>query len=574
MRAKLKKQLQDIVMWSEEISLNMKLDDRPTGKFRAAKRDAEETIDLMNSLGTRAQNPYFGRIDFTFDSSIKHRFRGKKITFFIGKQSLLLKNSKITDWRTPIASIYYNFPKPTKNAFYKADNNIISGNLSCKHKIDIENATLQKVYDSSDISALVGSDPYLLKQLEKHSSTRLKDIISTIQSEQNAIISRDPDKDIIISGVAGSGKTSIAVHRLSWLLYNNKKLNPQQCLIVGPNALFLHYIQDILPETGSENVPQTTFQEWAYARLKGIITRENVQPSDTLSYKRSLLTHMSATEKLAQSLKKSRASPTLSTIASIYKKRFSIQTLTIDDLAPLVLLKTRLLGILPKEKVHYLVIDEVQDHTPSQILAMTQFADTGYRMVVGDIMQGIVNENGITAWDQLYDGIFKKEDTEFYTIRTSYRSTQEIIEYVNNILIKEGLPRNILPQPVLRHGPSPIIYNIIKLEEVLMKIPEIVRSESTQGRKNIAIIGPNEYISLFSKELTSLVSSLTIVNSGNDLYNGEPLISSIQLLKGLEFDAVIFVKTPKDISDDQRLKRFYTSCTRAMHTLHIINMES
>lgn len=541
------------------------------GVIKTAKKEedlANDAIEDMNLLSRISSSPYFGRIDFKFSSdSPIPRFRNQKYSFLVGKRGYELGDIKITDWRAPISSIYYNFPKETKNCFYKTDQQIINGELLLKRKVEIQDATLIDVYDGKELTSLVGSDPFLLNQLKKSSSTRLKDIISSIQAEQNKIISLEPDKEIIVQGVAGSGKTSIAVHRLSWLLYNYKEINPQQCLIVAPSEVFLHYIADILPEIGSENVPQTTFENWATHKLRHMINKDDYKRDAKTDKAKTTYQYMKKIEKLSKRLK-SKKSFSEKDILKEYQRYTHSKDITKTDLAPLVYLRFLIKGMIPSEEIQYLVVDEAQDHSEAEIYILKRYAMPGRVLLVGDLLQGIINPNGITDWEKLMDLMFNPHETEYFEIKTSYRSTQSIIKFVNKRLKKAKVPKNRLPQPVLRKGDPPEVFSSLEFDEMISKMKNIIENEQKLENKNIAVIAPKRHIDLLAKELTKQKVDHSILKDTNTLYEGGIVIGSVETFKGLEFDSVILLDLDYDNTKDS-LKRFYVGCTRAMHHLFV-----
>ncbi len=164
-------------------------------------------------------------------------------------------NMIVTDWRAPISTLYYD--RNIGSVDYHCPAGIIHGELLLKRNYKIDNGYLEKITDI-DVSAL---DEMLLEALEDKKDTKLKDIVSTIQSEQNEIIRADLAKSLIIQGVAGSGKTTIALHRIAYLIYTYQhRYTPDEFMIIAPNKLFLQYIEDMLPELGVEDVEQTTME--------------------------------------------------------------------------------------------------------------------------------------------------------------------------------------------------------------------------------------------------------------------------------------------------------------------------
>lgn len=221
--------------------------------------------DLLNSLLSQAElklinlnkgldKPYFARIDFTDSEG------GKKEVCYIGKVGVLDSDNKIitVDWRTPIASLYYD--SNVGPASYEAPKGIIKGTLDLKRQIEIEKGNLISVQDVDAVS----NDELLKPYLGVNADNRLKNIVSSIQCEQNAVIRENLRKNIIVQGVAGSGKTTVALHRIAYLVYNNRdKINPDQYMVIGPNKFFIDYISSVLPDLDVSNVPQLTFEELA-----------------------------------------------------------------------------------------------------------------------------------------------------------------------------------------------------------------------------------------------------------------------------------------------------------------------
>ena len=207
----------------------------------------------LNKVINAKNKPYFSRIDFKENGSSD----GKK--YYIGKLSLLKENNEplIIDWRAPIASIYYD--GRLGEVSYQTDTGTVIGELSLKRQFTIEDGELQDFFDV-DITT---NDDFLQAHLGAHADNRLKDIVSTIQAEQNKIIRADLEKPLIVQGAAGSGKTTIALHRIAYLIYTyEKNFTPENFMILAPNSLFLNYISEVLPELGVERVQQTTFTKF------------------------------------------------------------------------------------------------------------------------------------------------------------------------------------------------------------------------------------------------------------------------------------------------------------------------
>ena len=182
--------------------------------------------------------------------------------FYIGKISLLDNKTAypiIVDWRAPIANLYYE--GKIGNAEYECLGEKIKGEIFLKRQYIIENQELQKYVNIN----VTGNDELLQNALEEKADDRLKNIVATIQDEQNKIIRADINKPLIVQGVAGSGKTTIALHRIAYLIYNyEKEFKPEEFMIIAPTKFFLNYISNILPDLGVNDVKQYTFEDFAY----------------------------------------------------------------------------------------------------------------------------------------------------------------------------------------------------------------------------------------------------------------------------------------------------------------------
>ncbi len=248
------KKLHDVI--KEYRDLIFLYDKKMQSVSKTYKNDPILQENLLSYYGTQIRllnkyinNPYFGRIDFV-DSS------GKKEICYIGKVGILDndENPITVDWRAPISSLYYD--SSLGSAKYLSPNGLIEGNLELKRQFDIANGILKSYQDLT----AVANDELLKPYLSVSADNRLKNIVATIQSEQNHIIREDLKENIIIQGTAGSGKTTVALHRIAYLVYNEQK-NYQESsfLVIGPNAYFMDYISKVLPDLEVNAVGQKTF---------------------------------------------------------------------------------------------------------------------------------------------------------------------------------------------------------------------------------------------------------------------------------------------------------------------------
>lgn len=211
-------------------------------------------LRLRNLLTARSR-PYFARIDFHENE------KPAAERLYVGKMALIREEDQeliIVDWRAPVANLYYE--GRLGDASYQSPNGPIPGRLQLKRQFSIDEGKLKEIFDI-DITT---NDEFLQASLGANADNRLKEIVSTIQEEQNRVIRADMWRPLIVQGAAGSGKTTIALHRIAYLIYTYENtFKPENFMIIAPTKFFLNYISDVLPELGVEKTKQTTFEEFA-----------------------------------------------------------------------------------------------------------------------------------------------------------------------------------------------------------------------------------------------------------------------------------------------------------------------
>ncbi len=208
----------------------------------------EGLAKLLHVYHSAENSPYFGRIDFAETGDESRRI-------YIGRGGIIEENEVlVVDWRTPIANLYYDAqPGP---ASYLSPDGEIKGEMGLKRTYNIKNGELLDFYDAD----LITSDELLQEYLAKNADVVLRDIVATIQSDQNEIIRAEPWRNVIVQGVAGSGKTTVALHRISYLIFNADAKESRYC-ILGTNRMFLNYISGMLPDLGVESIRQSVLRE-------------------------------------------------------------------------------------------------------------------------------------------------------------------------------------------------------------------------------------------------------------------------------------------------------------------------
>ena len=223
----------------------------------------EEQFRLRKRFKKMQDSPFFGRVDFRYDGDEEAE------TFYIGIGNLSESAGSLPlvyDWRAPVSGLFYDYDKGS--ASYEAPSGIFEGEVISKWQYKIRKGKMLYEFES-DVKI---DDEILGAELGSNGEVQLKNIVRTIQKEQNEIIRNTKDKIMVIQGAAGSGKTSVALHRIAYLLYHDREnLKSSNVLILSPNGVFADYISHILPELGEENIREMSFDLFAYRELKDIV---------------------------------------------------------------------------------------------------------------------------------------------------------------------------------------------------------------------------------------------------------------------------------------------------------------
>ena len=224
-------------------------------------------IKSLHMYGKMKDSPYFAKVDFLFDGDDEPEQCYIGICNFSDEKGGM---PLVYDWRAPISSLFYDFDKG--RASYEAPMGLIEGEIVKKVQYKIKKGKLIYAVESD-----IKIDDDILKQaLSLNADAKLKNIVGTIQREQNSIIRNEKDRILIVQGGAGSGKTSVALHRIAYLLYRHRNdMQASQVLILSPNDIFADYISHILPELGEENIREMTFDDFAAKELRGIARFES-----------------------------------------------------------------------------------------------------------------------------------------------------------------------------------------------------------------------------------------------------------------------------------------------------------
>lgn len=237
--------------------------DNQQALFRQADANHEK-IQLKYRFEKMKDSPFFARVDFRYEDEEEAE------VFYIGIGNFAETAGTmplIYDWRAPVSSLFYDYDKG--EASYEAPAGRMEGEICSKWQYKIKNGKMLYGFESD----MKIDDSILQQELGSNGDVQLKNIVRTIQKEQNEIIRNTRDKILVIQGVAGSGKTSVALHRIAYLLYHDRKnLRSVNVLILSPNGVFADYISHILPELNEENIQEMSFDLFAYKELQEIVS--------------------------------------------------------------------------------------------------------------------------------------------------------------------------------------------------------------------------------------------------------------------------------------------------------------
>ncbi|PIR42284.1 hypothetical protein COV25_03805 [candidate division WWE3 bacterium CG10_big_fil_rev_8_21_14_0_10_35_32] len=635
----------------------------------ARQDDAVETIKIANRMmqsrdyifkrnyvkrmESQIQTPYFARIDFVMEDS------KQSLVIYIGKHSFLPKNivHRISDWRAPISSLYYNYQEPQKNVKYefdipikyqpwKIEHKLIKGDLNLRRNIDIVNQKISGIYDNNLRVDL------LSEAIKKKTGGVLEDIVKTIQAGQNEIIRSNPYKLNVIQGTAGSGKTTVAIHRISYLFYTFKdEIREDNTLLLSSSKILVNYVAKTLPELEIYSLTRNTllgliidifksnkldFKEinftkerngnWvdtdineinnkietfsnrykekihaelktkpyykefnierqllrmenrpAFYQLKSI--NENIKNEiselnegfgkGNLIISRKIETLTTATKEIDKILKAFKPIEVYDKFVGL--KKFDRKNIDIDEISIMYLLIDNLYG-LDQTKYKQVIVDEGQDLSLINYLAIKNLSEGLGITILGDLNQATEDEMGLKDWKDLEE-IFAKDDISYHEIKISYRTTKQIIELAKSILQKFPTFKH-LPEPFRREGENPKIINFKNKIDLLAQISKDIENiNSDNHQRSIGIIEPDtSELDNTAHLLKSLSINCILVDEKFEDFNssGTYLIPQ-SLVKGLEFDTVFIIDPNEKIFPKTPIgaKKLFVACTRSINRLFI-----
>jgi DNA helicase II / ATP-dependent DNA helicase PcrA len=507
--------------------------------------------------------PYFARIDF-------REKRRELESFYIGKFGLNDEDKTeevVIDWRAPIANLYYG--GTFGQAYYTSPMGIIEGELTLKRKFLIKDGNLVNIFDEGINELIVKTsaegnelvDEFLKVTLEENISKKLKDVVATIQKEQNEIIRAYKNKPIIIQGSAGSGKTTVALHRLAYLIYTyGNEPDNQNILVVAPNKLFLDYISDVLPNLGVQSVKQNTFEELCLEilRLKSKVITKDEKLSIIMEHSnQEEIKYISASSKVKGSL-------LYKSILDRYIKYIEVKDTDVEDITienyPLYTSKEikrlyiRDLSHLPIKKRKEEIKKYFKQKLKNRLLELEGIIDKDYNFKIMDIKankdlyEKEKREHIIKTYDERDEKkkalktLSSKVLKEFFDKWETIDLYKSYVELFNNIDIFSSITNGTIPEK---------LYEYIKrdlnnsLEKKLIDSDDLtaltylklkVEGINVESFMHIVIDEAQDY-SYFQLYLLSLISknkSMTIVGDlGQGIYNYKGIESWEKLIKNV-----------------------------------------
>lgn len=553
------------------------------------KNSLEQDVILLEFYGKNLaalmrlkENPYFGKVGFTYEEN------NESIPIYIGINGFRPKEQKmplIYDWRAPVSSLYYAYEKGP--ASYKAPEGVFWGNVYEKKQFKIRNGEMQYMLDTD----LRIDDDVLQRELGENNGSKMKQIAATIQKEQNEIIRNAAEETLVINGCAGSGKTVIALHRIAWLLYNHReKLNPQNVMILSPNAFFSDYIAEVLPELGEDNCIEKEFDdlladmlfvedpyEFKNDQIHYILSAKDTEDEriNRIRYKSSVdyFKRLNAYLKERPKISMGEERPLhvylrfLKQLADEMPEMAVYQNesgeICYEDILAVFYLQVRCFGgSFPQ--IRHLVIDEMQDYNVFQFAVLKKIFDCP-KTILGDKNQVLLNENP-KLLSYILSHVFP--EAKLLSLKKSYRSTKEITEFCSKIIGD----REIVP--FHRDGKEPVVKKERSKAAVLEDIAAAAESLDMKKYRTAAVLCRNEEEALLVYEMLEKRLPVTLIKETTTVYCEGILVMPAYFAKGLEFDAVLICDTGKEKESPIVKQEFYIACTRALHELYVFHKGS
>lgn len=548
----------------------------------------EQTVRQIEYL---REVPYFGRIDFVENGE---HFAEE---IYIGRYGFRNKKTReydIYDWRTPIASMFYD--SGIGEVSYRCPAGMIEGKLTCKRQYKIENGELKFCYDTT----VAVQDDVLETVLAENTDKVLRVIIDTITREQNQAIRQPHELNMLVTGPAGSGKTSVGMHRLAYLLYHNREnLSAEKIVVLSRNQIFSSYISEILPELGEENVNDVMFDSLVNRGISKEYKKRDYyeQVEYLLKHKegnlRSKAIELKYSAEFIAFLKENRESfrkrhtdfetvlefylyllkkytkDTIPEIAHYTRNQVRQGKMNYEDMLVVSYLRILLGAIKPMEDISHVVVDEAQDYNLLQLQIIRTLYPKAHFTILADANQAIHPLTSTTDMQKMAELFRTQYGIKEITLSKSYRSTAPINEFAFNII---GIHNPDLY--VDRDGKAPEVRICKNRKKEIMQLLQEIPED-----KSVAILTADlDSARYVQQKLGHMVAKtervIQYLLKPNDYLEEKIVAMPIMLAKGLEFDVVIVWDDRDETYWEENKNLKYLMCTRALHELYFLSEDN
>lgn len=548
----------------------------------------EQTVRQIEYL---REVPYFGRIDFVENGE---HFAEE---IYIGRYGFRNKKTReydIYDWRTPIASMFYD--SGIGEVSYRCPAGMIEGKLTCKRQYKIENGELKFCYDTT----VAVQDDVLETVLAENTDKVLRVIIDTITREQNQAIRQPHELNMLVTGPAGSGKTSVGMHRLAYLLYHNREnLSAEKIVVLSRNQIFSSYISEILPELGEENVNDVMFDSLVNRGISKEYKKRDYyeQVEYLLKHKegnlRSKAIELKYSAEFIAFLKENRESfrkrhtdfetvlefylyllkkytkDTIPEIAHYTRNQVRQGKMNYEDMLVVSYLRILLGAIKPMEDISHVVVDEAQDYNLLQLQIIRTLYPKAHFTILADANQAIHPLTSTTDMQKMAVVFRTQYGIKEITLSKSYRSTAPINEFAFNII---GIHNPDLY--VDRDGKAPEVRICKNRKKEIMQLLQEIPED-----KSVAILTADlDSARYVQQKLGHMVAKtervIQYLLKPNDYLEEKIVAMPIMLAKGLEFDVVIVWDDRDETYWEENKNLKYLMCTRALHELYFLSEDN
>ena len=426
------------------------------GYFKKCKELAFKANEKYVALNELEKNTHFGRMDLTLNED-NHT---ENLVMYIGEKSINKGiENLVYDWRSPVGNLYYM----SNQEDYKYKDTIY--NLNLKRQIDISNSKINNIYDTFVRGRNLNvTDDFLMKVLnDKKNRNEFVDIIKTIQSNQNSIIRDELNTNSIVQGVAGSGKTVVLLHRLSYLLYNYPEMDRNKLLFITPSTIFKSKLSNINRSLSLTTIKMITMEDYYLEKINYYLPSIKINRVEKDNFKIDMLEFIYSKDypNYLQSFikdytKKSDIKLIMDNIFKDLKNKFNLKNKnyiinkrTTKAFAFTILMLYKLMNFKYYTDYLYMFIDEMQDYGYEEIKLISKMEKNAKLNLYGDVEQAILPFIKKKEINELVDFLNQlRDNVKTYFLNENYRNSKEITNYCNKFLNVTMTPMGINSNPV------------------------------------------------------------------------------------------------------------------------------